>query len=77
MISMPAVDSVRLSTHILSKTQKFKIAVLVLTTLDHKKNHSNEISVFKLVKNKLLHNILGLFLKKLKIQDNQRQLFCF
>ena len=81
MTSIPAVDSVRLSTHILSKSQKIKIAILVLTSrcpwIDGKINHSNKISVFKLVKNEVLDNILGLFFQKLKIQDNQRQPSCF
>ena len=38
-------------------------------TLKRKNNHSTEFSVFKLVKNEILHKILGLFCQKLKIQD--------
>ena len=38
-------------------------------TLKCKNNHSNEFSVFKLVKNEVLQKILGLFCQKLKIQD--------
>ena len=38
-------------------------------TLNHKNNNFNEGSVFKLVKNEILHGILGLFCQKLKIQD--------
>ena len=37
-------------------------------TLERKNNHSNEISVFKLGKNEVLHKILGLFCQKLKIK---------
>ena len=40
-------------------------------TLKRKSNHSNEFSVFKLVKNEVLHKILGLFCEKLKIQDGR------
>ena len=38
-------------------------------TLRCNNNHSTEFSVFKLVKNKILHWIIGLFWQKLKIQD--------
>ena len=37
-------------------------------TLKRKNNHSNEISVFKLGENKVLHKILGLLCQKIKIQ---------
>ena len=40
-------------------------------TLKRKNNHSTEFSVFKLVKNGILHKILGLFCQKLKIQDGR------
>ena len=40
-------------------------------TLKRKNNHSTEFSVFKLVENKILHKILGLFCQKLKIQDGR------
>ena len=36
--------------------------------LKSKNNHSNEISVFKLGKNEVLHKILGIFCQKLNIQ---------
>ena len=39
-------------------------------TLKRKNNHSNEISVFKLGENEVLHKILGLFLRKFNIQYN-------
>ena len=42
--------------------------------LNHKKNH---ISVFKLVKNEVLHKILGLFCQKLKIQYGRQQPSCY
>ena len=45
------------------------IALDVHITLKHKNNHSNEFSVFKLVKNEVLNKIQGLSCKKLKIQD--------
>ena len=35
-------------------------------TLNRKNNHTNGFSVFKLVKNEVLHEILGLFCQKLK-----------
>ena len=38
-------------------------------TLKRKNNHFSAISVPKLVKNEVLHQILGLLFKKLKIQD--------
>ena len=41
-------------------------------TLKRKNNHSTEFSVFKLVKNEVLHKILGIFFQKLKIQDGRR-----
>ena len=40
-------------------------------TLNHKNNHTDGIIVFKLVKNEILHKILGLFCQKLKIQDGR------
>ena len=33
-------------------------------------NHSNEISLFNLVKNEVFYKILGLFCQQLKIQDD-------
>ena len=44
-------------------------------TLNCKNNHTNGISVFKLVKNEVLHEILGLFCQKVKIQYGRRQPF--
>ena len=44
-------------------------------TLKRKNNHSNVISVPKLVKNEVLHQILRLLFKKLKIQDGRRRQF--
>ena len=44
-------------------------------TLNRKNNHTNAISVFKLVENEVLHEILGLFCQKLKIQYGRRQPF--
>ena len=40
-------------------------------TLKRKNNHSNVISVPKLVKNEVLHQILRLIFEKLKIQDGR------
>ena len=40
-------------------------------TLKRKNYHSDEFNVFKLVKNEVLHNILGLSSEKLKIQDGR------
>ena len=40
-------------------------------TLKRKNNNFTEFSVFKLVKNEILHKILGLFCQKLKIQDGR------
>ena len=40
-------------------------------TLKRKNNYSNEFSVFKLVKNEVLHKILGLSCEKLKNQDGR------
>ena len=40
-------------------------------TLNRKNNYSTKFSVFKLVKNEILHKILGLFCQKLKIQDDR------
>ena len=37
-------------------------------TLNSKNNHANEISVHKLVKNEVLHEIVGIFCQKLKIK---------
>ena len=37
-------------------------------TLKRKNNHSNEISVFKLGENEVLHKILGLFCRKFTFQ---------
>ena len=42
-------------------------------TLNSKNNHANEISVLKLVKNEVLHKIVGIFCQKLKIQDGRRK----
>ena len=47
------------------------IALDLYVTWKRKNNHSNEFSVFKLVKNKVLHKILGLSCEKLKIQDGR------
>ena len=44
-------------------------------TLNPKINHTNGISVFKLVKNEVLYKILGRSCQKLKIQDGQRKPF--
>ena len=44
-------------------------------TLNSKNNHTNRICVFKLVKNNVLHEILGLFCQKLKIQYARRMQF--
>ena len=44
-------------------------------TLNRKNYHTNGISVFKLVKNEVLHEILGFFCQKLKIQYGRRQPF--
>ena len=44
-------------------------------TLKRKINHSNVISVPKLVKNEVLHHILCFLFKKLKIQDGRRRPF--
>ena len=40
-------------------------------TFTRKNNHSTEFSIFKLVENKILHMILGLFCQKLAIQDGR------
>ena len=42
-------------------------------TLNRKNNHTNRISVLKLVKNEVLNKILGTFCEKLKIQDGRRK----
>ena len=42
-------------------------------TLNNKNNHANGISVLKLVKNEVLHKIVGIFCQKLKIQDGRRK----
>ena len=44
-------------------------------TFNRKNNNVNVISVFKLVKNEELYEILWLFCQKLKIQDGRRRLF--
>ena len=44
-------------------------------TLKRKNNYSNVISVPKLVEKEVLHQILGLLYKKLKIQDDRRRPF--
>ena len=44
-------------------------------TFNRKNNHFNVISVFKLVKNEELYEILGLFCQKLTIQDGRRRPF--
>ena len=46
-------------------------------SLNHKNNHTNAISVFKLVKNEVLHEILRLLCQNIKIQDGRRQPSCF
>ena len=38
-------------------------------TLKRKNNHSKEIIVFRLIKNEVLHKILGFFGKKFKMAD--------
>ena len=43
-------------------------------TLTLKNNHTSGI---KLVKNEVLHNILGLFCQELKFQEGRRQPSCF
>ena len=45
-------------------------------TLKSKNNHTNGINVFKLVKNEVLHEILGLLCQNIKIQDGRRQPSC-
>ena len=45
--------------------------VVIQMTLKRKNNHSTEFSVLKMVKNEILHKILGLFCQKLKIQDGR------
>ena len=42
-------------------------------TLNRKNNHANGISVLELVKNEVLHKIVGIFCQKLKIQDGRRK----
>ena len=42
-------------------------------TLNSKNNHANEISVRKLVKNEVLHKIVGILYQKLKIQDGRQK----
>ena len=44
-------------------------------TLNRKNNHTDGISVFKLVKKEVLHEILGFFCQKLKIRYGRRQPF--
>ena len=39
----------------------------ILTTLNCKNNHTNDIRVFKLGKNEVLHKILGLLCQKFKM----------
>ena len=46
-------------------------------TLNRKNNHTNGISVFKLVKNEVLHEIEGLLCQNIKFQDCLRQPSCF
>ena len=46
-------------------------------TLNRKNKHTNGISVFKLVKNEVLHEILRLLRQNIKIQDGRRQPSCF
>ena len=46
-------------------------------TLTLENNHTSGISAFKLVKNEVLHKILGLFCLELKFQDGRRQPSCF
>ena len=48
---------------------------VVLTPNNRKNNHTKEICVFKLVKNEVLHRILGLICQKFTIQDGRRQPF--
>ena len=42
-------------------------------TLNRKNNHTNGISVLKLVENEVLHKILGIFCQKVKIQDGRQK----
>ena len=51
------------------------LAVDPYMTFNRKNKHTNEIGVFKLGKNKVLHKILGLICQKFKIQDGRRQPF--
>ena len=46
-------------------------------TLNRKNNHTNGISVFKLVEIEVLHEILGLLWQKMKFQDGRRVPSCF
>ena len=41
-------------------------------TLNCKHNHTDKISVFKLVKNLVLHEIIGLLCQNIKIQDGRQ-----
>ena len=42
-------------------------------TLNRKNNHTSGISAFKLVKNEVLHKILGLFCQELNIKYGRQQ----
>ena len=42
-------------------------------TLNSENNHANEISAHKLVKNEVLHKIVGIFCQKLKFQYGRRK----
>ena len=41
-------------------------------TLNCKHNYTNGISIFELVKNQVLHEIVGLLYQNIKIQDGRR-----
>ena len=42
-------------------------------TLNRENNHTNGISVLKLVKNEVLLKILGIFCQKIQIQDGRQK----
>ena len=45
----------------------------LLMILNRKNNHANGISVLKLVKNEVLHKILGIFYQKIKMADGSHE----
>ena len=52
--------------------------IMTMKGLNRKINHTNQIGVFKLFKNEVLHEILGLLCQNIKIQDlGGRQPSCF